>query len=292
MIDILLPYYGSPDHLRQAVCSVLAQTSPEWRLTVVDDAFPDPKASAWVADVPDERVRHLRNSKNLGVSANFKRCLEFATADRVVFLGCDDVMRADYVALVQRTHEALPDATMIQPRVNVIDEAGSDVRTLTDAIKTQLAPRSDGPMHLGGEALAKSLMWGNWLYFPAIAWKREVIADFSFRDDMQTAMDLDLLMRLVMTNHGLVLLDEVAYDYRRHSSSVSSRTAVDTERFDEEGRLYAEMVVQLERQGWQRAARAARLHPTSRLHALSLLPAAIRRGQQATARRLILHALT
>jgi len=36
-IDIMLPYYGDVALMQNAVRSVIAQSDPDWRLTVVDD---------------------------------------------------------------------------------------------------------------------------------------------------------------------------------------------------------------------------------------------------------------
>ena len=72
-LDILLPYWGDPALLRATVESVLAQTSSDWLLTVVDDAYPDPSAGEWVRGIAarDERVRYVRKEVNEGITANY-----------------------------------------------------------------------------------------------------------------------------------------------------------------------------------------------------------------------------
>jgi hypothetical protein len=45
LIDIMMPFYGRVDHFKEAVRSVIEQDDPEWRLTVLDDKYPD--ASLW-----------------------------------------------------------------------------------------------------------------------------------------------------------------------------------------------------------------------------------------------------
>jgi len=74
-VELLLPFYGDAGQLREAVDSILAQDDPHWRLTVIDDAYPDPTAAAWIGELDDERVRLLRNETNLGVSGSFQRCV-------------------------------------------------------------------------------------------------------------------------------------------------------------------------------------------------------------------------
>lgn len=291
MIEVLMPYYGDPGLLRVAVQSVLDQDDDDWTLVVVDNDYPDREPGRWVQGLDDPRVTYVRNDRNLGVSGNLRRCLEIASAEYFVIMGADDAMHGDYVSTIKRAIGAHPDAAMLQPRVQVIDESGDPIAPLGDRIKTLLAPSADQAHVLSGQELATTLLQGNWLYFPALTWNRSKIGALTFRSDMETVFDLDFLMNLIIDGASLVLLEEQAFSYRRHASSVSSVTARDTARFVEEARLFSELVPRLEQLGWSRAARAARLHPTSRLHAVTLLPGALRSRDGSIARLLVRHAI-
>jgi glycosyltransferase involved in cell wall biosynthesis len=290
MIEFLIPYYGDPALLRIAVNSVLDQDDPDWRLVVVDNHYPDLAPGEWVAGLGDPRVTYLRNDRNLGVSGNLRRCLEVSSQTHIVITGADDVVHPNYVSTLKRAIETYPEASMIQPRVRVIDERGRVARPLGDRVKSRLAPPPDRDHTLGGEALAASLLRGNWVYFPALAWRRDELVRRPFRTDMETVFDLDVLMDVVISGGSFVLLKEEAFSYRRHRTSVSSKTAMDTARFEEESRLYAELVPRLEHLDWNAAARRARWHTTSRLHALTLLPRATISRDWTVTRRLLRHA--
>jgi hypothetical protein len=155
---------------------------------------------------------------------------------------------------------------MAMPRVTVIDAAGSPSMPLADRVKRMLAPRGDRPQVLGGERLAASLLTGNWLYFPAVAWRTDVLTSLSFRADLGTVMDLDLELRIVFDGGRLALSPRRSVRYRRHAGSVSSQTAVTGERFAEERALFDWAACRSRDLGWSRAERAARLHLTSWLH--------------------------
>jgi len=78
-VDVLMPYYGDVSMMQDAVRSVIAQSDPNWRLTVVDDGNAD-GVPEWFAGLGDDRVRYLRNERNLGVTGNFNRCLDLVDA--------------------------------------------------------------------------------------------------------------------------------------------------------------------------------------------------------------------
>ena len=52
-LDIMMPFYGRIDHFKLAVQSVLDQTSPDWRLVIVDDVYPDLSAGEWARSSAD-----------------------------------------------------------------------------------------------------------------------------------------------------------------------------------------------------------------------------------------------
>ena len=59
-IDVMMPYYGDVALMQAAVRSVLAQTDPDWHLTVVDDGEAA-GVPEWFAQLGDPRVTYLRN---------------------------------------------------------------------------------------------------------------------------------------------------------------------------------------------------------------------------------------
>ncbi|UPG68837.1 glycosyltransferase family 2 protein [Gordonia hongkongensis] len=266
-IDVMMPFYGDVAQFRQAVTSVLDQDDPDLRLVVVDDCYPDPTPRHWLESLGDARVRYLRNETNLGVNGNFRRCVELVTADWFVVMGCDDVMHRAYLATVRTMARHHPDAAVIAPGVDVIDENGQPVTPLGDRIKSVLAPPR--ATVLSGEQLATSLYHGNWTYFPSLLWRTAAVREVGFRPGLEIVLDLALLVDLASAGGSLVYDPEVVFSYRRHRASVSSVQAVDGRRFAEENRFFADEAQRCEAHGWPKAARAARWHATSRLNHLS-----------------------
>lgn len=290
-IDVMMPYYGDVALMQAAVHSVLAQTDPDWHLTVVDDGDAA-GVPEWFEQLADPRITYLRNEVNLGVSGNFQRCLDLAKRDRMVMLGSDDLLLPNYIATVRGLAAAHPNIGLVQPGVRVIDETGQPASSLADTIKRRrYAPKEllhgNGPVVLGGEELALSLLRGNWLYFPSLCWRTEAITAVGFRRDLRVIQDLALIIELVERGEQLVADDTTCFEYRRHAGSESSQQALDGARFDEARRFFQETAERLHAKGWTRAARAARLHRSARLHALTLVPTALRNRRTDAALRLV-----
>ena len=81
-LDIMLPFWGDPAMMRETVESVLRQTSDDWLLTVVDDAYPDPSVKEYFDGLTDPRVSYVRKDVNEGITANFATCAQIMSMIR------------------------------------------------------------------------------------------------------------------------------------------------------------------------------------------------------------------
>jgi glycosyltransferase involved in cell wall biosynthesis len=277
-IDIMVPAFGDGALVRETVGSVLAQRDPHWRLTVIDDGVGG-GLEAWLTEQGDERVRYLANPTRLGINRNFQRCVDEAAADLVVLLGSDDRLLPDFVGRVRDVAAQCPEAAFIHTGAVVIGDDGQVATTLVDRVKrlTKLpagaADRERGWQLTGGEPLAASLLGGNWMYFPSVAFRRDPLRRHGFREGYDIVLDLDLYLRILADGGRAVLFTEPGIEYRRHAASLSSATADTGSRFDEERAYFAEAAEMMTAAGWPRAARAARVHWTSRLHAVAKMSA-------------------
>jgi glycosyltransferase involved in cell wall biosynthesis len=291
-LEVLVPFWGDPELLYATVESVKAQTDPQWTMTIVDDCYPDPSVSRHFAREDDDRITYVRNDANLGIAGNFERCRQLATADLVVFLGCDDLLHPSFVGRARELMAAHPDAAFLQMGVRVIDESGEDVLPLGDRIKRVLRPRPGPTRVMSGEDLAVSLLRGNWLYWPSLVFRRSRLPESGFRQDLPIILDLALVMDIVRSGGSLVVDSHEAFSYRRHTESLSSSSALDGTRFADDRRYFREVGDQLAADGWTRAARAARRRWVSRLHGLALVPDALRSSERSRSLRVLWAHLT
>jgi glycosyltransferase involved in cell wall biosynthesis len=285
----MMPFYGRFDHFKQAVESVLAQSDPDWRLVIVDDVYPDLAPGEWARSLGDERISYIRNETNLRPSRNYIKCVSLMQSEFAMLLGCDDALLPNYVSRVKQIIAKFPEAAVIQPGVSIIDGDGQESSPLADRVKALYRFRGTGARPFCGEGLATSLMRGNWTYFPSLVWRVSELNRHSFRVDLDVVQDLAMLLEITKVGGTLVLDDDVCFTYRRHRASVSAVTGPDGSKFAQERTLFNEAVRDLTELGWARAATAARLHLTSRLNALTDLPAAIQRGDARGRQALLRH---
>ena len=294
-LDILVPYWGDPDLMRETVESVFAQERDDWHLLVVDDAYPDPQISEWLTALDDPRVTVVRHDANVGITANYRECLARATQEHVVFLGCDDVLLPDYVGVVLDAFAAVPEAVMVQPGVRVVDETGTPSAGLADTVKQRLLrPRGAARTVLSGEpprhlAAARQLALLAVDRVPAQRRSRRSGSGSSCRSSRtspssstssRTAGRWSSTRRCASSTAGTPerVVDDAG---RRLAVRRRARLLRDGGRADAGPRLDA------------RAERAARARLTSRAHAVSLLPGVVvRRPVVRRSRRLVRHAVT
>ncbi|HEY7903359.1 MAG TPA: glycosyltransferase [Casimicrobiaceae bacterium] len=119
-IDIVVPVYNAPDDVHTCVASVLAHTSQRHRLTLIDDASPDPRIAALFAEIAARalpQVTLLRNAANLGFTGTANRGFELSRND-VVLLNSDTIVAEGWLDALVRCADADASIGTITPFSN------------------------------------------------------------------------------------------------------------------------------------------------------------------------------
>lgn len=279
-IEFFIPFYGQADRLMQAIDCIRNLEDTRWRLTIVEDAYPGgEELEQKVCALGDDRVRYLRNGVNLGANANTYQCIQLAEWEYFSIVDPDDMVLPNYGKLVGGILNRNPGAAMVQPRVEVIDDIGRVHLPLPDRVKLRLSPSSVHEVRLHGERAARSLMAGNWLYVPALCMRRDALQRVPFRSGIEAIHDLAFVIDALLNGESLVMGNEIAFQYRRHSASHSSSMARNGERFEQERQYFRDIAEVFAQKGWDGAHLAARVRATSRLHALTQLPGTLKQKE-------------
>src|SRR3954453_23474295 len=89
-VTFLMSTWNAGPHLRPAFESVLAQTEPNWRMVIVDDASSDSTPDV-AASYGDERIRVERLTENRGQTAALNHGMQLVETEWIARLDQDDV---------------------------------------------------------------------------------------------------------------------------------------------------------------------------------------------------------
>jgi glycosyltransferase involved in cell wall biosynthesis len=215
ILDIAMPFYGDTKLFKESALSVLSQSSPSWRLLILNDAHPDFSIDEWVHTLSDTRITYIRNESNLGPSLNYSRCLELLKGTHCVILGADDLLTTSFVERAVSVIADFPGHALYHPYVDVIDEFGNPYLPLVDRVKQMLTPKVLIPSSVGYQEIMKSILLGNWMYFPSIVWRLKDLKEFGFRKDLNVCQDLWLISEILMAGKRIVVFPERIFKYRR-----------------------------------------------------------------------------
>ena len=98
LFSIILPTYNRASFLRRSIGSILSQTFSDFELLIIDDASTD-NTKEIIDGFKDERIRYIRNEKNIERSASRNKGIELSTGKYICFLDSDDAFRQDHLKI-------------------------------------------------------------------------------------------------------------------------------------------------------------------------------------------------
>lgn len=130
-ISVLIPTYNRANYLSQTIESVLTQDYPHLEIIVSDNASTDGTRELVQSFLRDGRVRYERNERNIGLVANHKKAIEYATGDYFLILSDDDYfVDRSYLSKAAGLIGTHPDLVMVYAQGYVLYEGENVTRTL------------------------------------------------------------------------------------------------------------------------------------------------------------------
>lgn len=183
LVSVIVPTRDRAALLARALRSVLGQTYDRFEVLVVDDGSEEDIAAVAGA-LADDRIRVLRQPRNLGVAAARNRGLKEARGELVAFLDSDDRWMPHklerQVAILRRRP---PKVGLVYSGVAAEDERGE--RTLT-------VPTARGDVF-------REMLWHNVVHFgtSSVVIRREVVDTVGLFDETLPAIeDYDYWLRI------------------------------------------------------------------------------------------------
>ncbi len=214
-VSVILPTYNGVRFLRDAMDSVLKQSFPKLELIVVDDASDTQEIAKIVAEYKDERVRYIRNPKNVGLAHSRNVGIRASKYDYVAFCDDDDICLPDklekqIISLLeapQGTGFAYCEAHYIRM---------GDEEDLYIPRRDISAVRKEG--YIYPELLRRNMISGTTLLI-----KKKCFENIGYyNESLSVFEDWDILLRL-SKEYGAAFVPEPLYDYYERPQSLTTR---------------------------------------------------------------------
>ena len=91
-VSVLTPIYNTePEHLRQAIESILNQTFTDFEFIILNDSPWNTEIEDIVLAYKDARIKYVKNDKNIGISKSRNKLLSLASGEYLAIFDHDDI---------------------------------------------------------------------------------------------------------------------------------------------------------------------------------------------------------
>lgn len=201
--SILMPVCDPPlKYLDEAISSILEQTNPLWELVITDDASTNPEITEFLAELPRDQIRVIRNEERQGISASLNRGLSQCWGNIVGTLDHDDFVDP---SLLRDLHN-----TFSTDRADVVytDEyLLTEDHRLTPFFKPDYSP---------------DLLLGYNYFCHFVGVKKRLLRRIKgFDPAFDGAQDTDMVLKLTEVTDRISHLPKPLYFWRRHPGAFS-----------------------------------------------------------------------
>lgn len=207
MISVLLPVYNGEKFIAQAVQSILDQTYRYFELIIIDDGSTD-RTAAILDQFQDERIKRLKNEKNIGLVGSLNRASSIAQGEYFARMDADDLSNPERLA-------KQVDFLEEHSEVGVLGTGAAQVDSRGRFISTLVMPQ----MH-------ELILWHFFFDLPIIhatvMMRKEILhLAGGYRAEFAHSEDMDLWSRMIFQTR-FVNLSTILYTRRLHRASIGS----------------------------------------------------------------------
>ncbi len=209
-ITVLMAVYNGEAYLKECIDSVLNQTYKDFEFLIVDDGSTDSTLDI-IKSYKDNRIRLLRNEKNLSQVSSLNIGLEHAKGEYIARIDADDIMLPSRLERQLNFLEKRPDMALIGSYGEAINEKGQ--------------PISESRLPIRNEEIIATVLFGEFIMVhSSIMFRKDIIMStgkyneaFSFTEDYKLTTDL------LAKGHKINNMPEIFIKYRIHNDRISVR---------------------------------------------------------------------
>jgi GT2 family glycosyltransferase len=206
--SVVMPIYRpNPEHLREAIDSVRAQSHPRWELSLCDDGSESAELTRYLQGLAeaDGRIQLVTHMHNRGIAEATNTAIRLGAGDYVGFLDQDDRLAPDALEVIAQALDRSP-ADWLYSDEDRIDEHGCRVEPF---FKPDWSPD-----------LLLSMMYTAHLS----VYRREFLGEIGLcRSEFDGGQDWELALRAASRTSRIVHVPKVLYHWRLGGHSAGTR---------------------------------------------------------------------
>ncbi len=206
LVSVIIPAYNCENFILESVNSILNQTYKNLEIIILDDSSTDSTYKI-LTTIVDNRIKLIRNEKNLYIAENRNKGLKLATGKYIVWQDADDISKPNRIAKLVNFMQSHMEVGICGSYLQSFDENGlKDVRKYetTDTL------------------LRKSIFKYSPVAQPTAIIRKSILDKVGyFNPSFPPAEDLDMSFRIGNISQ-FANIPEVLLLYREHQSSNTS----------------------------------------------------------------------
>lgn len=229
LVSICIPVYNGASYLRPCLESALAQTYKNIEIILIDDCSSDESisiAEELLNQIPNTTIK--QNEKNIGLVANWIRCIEYAKGDWIKFIFQDDLLHKDCIGkMLEQAINSGSDFVLCNREYIFENDIAPNI---VDYYKNRLIK----PEKVFGNKTILSvsdfeyavafLLHENFIGEP-VCWlfHRKLYASMGgFNHQLKIYADYEFALKVILNNR-FVFLNEILIKFRVHTTATSQR---------------------------------------------------------------------
>lgn len=227
-VSVLAPCYKpGPQHLREALDSLMSQTFQDWELTIVNQPWDEVDIKAEIADyLNNKRVTFIQSDTLRNIGENWNACLPYINAPYVQYLFHDDLWGPTYLEESVKALDANPEAGFCSAYHDYQYEGEVDNQEMCERIQ-ELRRHELSGLHNGKELLEWWLKRGLHPNIigepPFVMMRRELVEKIGpFAEDMPQFLDSEYWAKL-LAEADFYFITESLGKFRVHPEAASAR---------------------------------------------------------------------
>jgi glycosyltransferase involved in cell wall biosynthesis len=208
-LTVALCTYNRANYLKHAVQSILEQSFKNYELLIMDNHSTDDTTNV-INSFADERIKHIRHSKNIGGVENANVAINLAAGEYIIITHDDDMMGEYLLAKEIDVLDSDPSVLLVSSNCYLMNES-NDVYDVALSIKKNIIYRK-------GDYLKAFLKGENYIMTPTVMLRTKFLKDNNIGFNKSAGPASDVLMWSAINCHTgkFIIVKDPLYKYRKH----------------------------------------------------------------------------